>query len=182
VKIGLFFSSPSTRSHDSKPLIEISLLQGCDIMPEDISSNAVGNSVNLTLEFTYVCAKSDPSNGAGREMEPQIVLVPTVCGPKHQLTVNSTQTRILEMSSRRDSDDTRLEQLLQKSGEIDKKPSLALRSKERRQDPQHSKNTYMPAIHFSRNHFVSKQTRALVHRAPSPVEALGGIFTINIKP
>jgi hypothetical protein len=39
-------------NHNSKPLIELSLLQGCDIMPEDIISNAVENSRNLTLGFS----------------------------------------------------------------------------------------------------------------------------------
>jgi len=56
---------------------------------------------------------------------------------------------------------------LRMRGEIDKKPSLVPRSRERRQDPQHSKTTYVPAIP-SRNHFVSRQTRASAHRAPSP--------------
>ncbi len=30
------------------------------------------------------------------------------------------------------------------------------------------KKTYVPAIHFSRNHFLSRQTRVSVHRVPSP--------------
>jgi len=37
-----------------------------------------------------------------------------------------------------------------------KKPSRALRSRERRQDLQYSENTYIPAMYFSRNHFVSR--------------------------
>ncbi len=37
-----------------------------------------------------------------------------------------------------------------------------------RQDLHHSKNTYVPTIHFSRSHFLSRQTRVSVHRVPSP--------------
>jgi DNA invertase Pin-like site-specific DNA recombinase len=48
------------------------------------------------------------------------------------------------------------------SGELDSKPKI-------RHNPQRSKNTYVPAIRFSRNHFVSKQTRALVRKALSLV-------------
>jgi hypothetical protein len=66
-------------------------------------------------------------------------------------------------SGQNKSDDVR-----RTSIEIDKKPSLALRSRERRQDPLHSKNTYVPAIHVSQNRFVSRETRASAHRAPSP--------------
>jgi hypothetical protein len=62
----------------------------------------------------------------------------------------------------------RNEDVRRTSSEIDKKPSLELRLRDRRQDQQHSKNTYMPAIHFSQNHFVFRQTRASAHRAPSP--------------
>jgi hypothetical protein len=73
-QIGPFLSSPSTRSHDSKPLIEFSLLQGCDIMPEDIISNAIGNSRNLTLGFSHMFAPNEtpPSTlsfRAGREWD-----------------------------------------------------------------------------------------------------------------
>jgi hypothetical protein len=50
-------------------------------------------------------------------------------------------------------------------GEIDKKPSLVLKSRERRQDPQYSKIIYMPAISSSQNHFVSRQIRASAYKA-----------------
>jgi hypothetical protein len=54
-----------------------------------------------------------------------------------------------------------------RSNEIDKKRSFALRLRKRRQDAQRLKNTYVPAIPFSRNHSVSRQIRALAPRAPS---------------
>jgi hypothetical protein len=62
----------------------------------------------------------------------------------------------------------RHEDVRRTSSEIDKKPSLVLRLRERRQERQHSKNTYVPTIPSSRNRFVSRQTRASAHRAPSP--------------
>jgi hypothetical protein len=80
------------------------------------------------------------------------------------------------------SEQSRSEDVRRTSSEIDKKPSLALRSREGRQDPQHLKNTYVPAIHFSRNHFVSRQTRASAHKAPSPpdsVETLDGLLILQ---
>ena len=52
------------------------------------------------------------------------------------------------------------EDLRRTSSEIDEKRSLELRLRERRQDPQHSKNTYVPAIQLSRNYFIYRQTRA----------------------
>ncbi len=61
-----------------------------------------------------------------------------------------------------------------RNNEIDEKRSPALRSRKRRQDARHSKNTYVPAIHFSRNHSVSRQTRALVPKAPSLVRRTSG--------
>lgn len=47
--------------------------------------------------------------------------------------------------------------------------------------PQHWKNTYVPAIHFCRNHSVPRQTRASAHRAPSPVGSRGwdGSFSVD---
>jgi hypothetical protein len=53
------------------------------------------------------------------------------------------------------------------SSEIDKKPSFGLRLRKRRQDPQHSKNIYAPAIPSSRNAFASRQTRASARKALS---------------
>jgi hypothetical protein len=51
------------------------------------------------------------------------------------------------------------------SNKIDKKRSLTLKSRERRQDLQYSKNIYVLAMHFSRNHFILRQTKALIHKA-----------------
>jgi hypothetical protein len=70
------------------------------------------------------------------------------------------------------SEQNRNEDVRRMSSEIDKKPSLVLRSRERRHDRQHSKNTYVPAIHFSRNNFIFRQTRASAHRAPSPAQGI----------
>src|SRR3981189_2655597 len=82
---------------------------------------------------------------------------------------DSGQTMSNEIERKPTKGQNRSEGVRTKSNEIDEKQSLALRSRKRRQDAQHSKNTYVPAIRFSRNHSVSRQTRVSARRAPSPV-------------
>jgi hypothetical protein len=106
--------------------------------------------------------------------------------PKCSCSSKTTTTRSYRMSLRRESDFERLEQLLREADERAKEANERAERERRRAedeqrnrqeaesraqiegkktDPQHSKNTYVPAIHFSRNHFVSRATRASARHA-----------------
>ena len=74
------------------------------------------------------------------------------------------------------SEQSRNEDVRRTSGGFERKLTSAQnrnegvqRMQKRRPNQPHSKNTYMPATHSSRNHSASRQTGASVRRAPSPV-------------